>query len=364
MSQQHLYHRFTLLVIVNSPSLIKGATTMYRIIVARFIPFLLVLLVLAGLAPARSTAATSVRGDLWVTNGRVYSVAVAGTTLYIGGDFTEVSSPTGSFVGLSAGDGSRDPAVPAVGARITAAAADGQGGWYIGTQALGVGGHSQVALLHIRADKTLDPNWHPTLEASDLVIFAMAANSSTVFIGGQFQSVNGQPQVNMAAVDAITGQLKPWNPAPVGMIDALAASDTTVYVSGSFSAIGGQPRSGIAALDATSGLATLWNPGANDPGTDHTVYTLAIRGETVYAGGGFSTIGGQPRNGIATLDATSGLATSWNPGALGTVFSLALGESAIYIGGDFSSVDGLPQASVAAIDIAPKRLIYLPLLIR
>ena len=56
--------------------------------------------------------------------------------------------------------------------------------------------------------------------------------------------------------------------------------------------------------------------------------------------------------------------TAWNPGALGSVSSLALGESTVYIGGDFSSVDGLPQASVAAIDISPKRLVYLPLLLR
>jgi hypothetical protein len=111
-------------------------------------------------------------------------------------------------------------------------------------------------------------------------------------------------------------------------------------------------------------LATPWNPGANNPSEDHTVYTLAIRGETVYAGGGFSSIGGQPRNGLAALDAASGQATPWNPSVLGTVFSLALGESAVYIGGDFSSVDGLPQASVAAIDISPKRPIYLPLLRR
>jgi hypothetical protein len=271
----------------------------------------LLLLVLAGLAPARPTAATSVRGDLWVTNGRVYSVAVSGTTLYIGGDFTQVSPATGSFVGLAASDGSRDPAVPALGTSITAAAPDGQGGWYIGTQALGVGGQSRVYLTHIRADKSLDPNWHPSLEGSSLVVFAMAANSSTVYIGGQFQGVNGQPRVNLTAVDAVTGQLKPWNPAPVGSIDALAASDTTVY-----------------------------------------------------AAGGFSTIGGQPRNRIAALDADSGQATAWNPGVLGTVFSLALGESAVYIGGEFSSVDGLPQASVAAIDISPRRLIYLPLLRR
>src|SRR5689334_898112 len=126
---------------------------MHRFAYQRSAPAAFVLLLLlAGLVPAHPAAATSVRGDLWVTNGPVFSVAVAGTTLYLGGDFTEVSRPTGSFVGLAASDGSRDPAVPALGARITAAAPDGQGGWYLGTQALDVGGRSRVYLTHIRAD--------------------------------------------------------------------------------------------------------------------------------------------------------------------------------------------------------------------
>jgi hypothetical protein len=144
----------------------------------RFAAIVLLLVVLASLALAHPAVATSVRGELWVTNGRVSSVAVADSTLYIGGNFTEVSPATGSFVGLAASDGSRDLAVPSVGARITAAAPDSQGGWYIGTQALNVGGLSQVDLLHIRADKSLDPNWHPTLEGSDLSILAMARTAA------------------------------------------------------------------------------------------------------------------------------------------------------------------------------------------
>ncbi len=40
---------------------------MHRITIARSVPAVfMLLLLLAGLAPARPTAATSVRGDLWV----------------------------------------------------------------------------------------------------------------------------------------------------------------------------------------------------------------------------------------------------------------------------------------------------------
>ena len=42
-----------------------------------------------------------------------------------------------------------------------------------------------------------------------------------------------------------------------------------------------------------------------------------MSGSTVYAGGGFTSIGGQARNSIAALDATTGAATAWDPNASG-----------------------------------------------
>jgi hypothetical protein len=212
-------------------------------------------------------------------------------------------------VGLDAVSGARDAAVPAITGPVIAATPDSQGGWYLGIQSAYLA-QPNVRLAHIRADKTLDPDWHPVLAGSSLIVFAMAANSSTVYIGGQFTSVNGQPRVNLAAVDAVTGQ------------------------------------------------ATSWNPGSND-----FVYGLVAQATTVFAGGGFRTIGGQARDGLAALDTTSGQATSWNPSVNGAVYTLALDDTAAYIGGDFTGVGGLPQASIAAIDLAPRRL-YLPLMRR
>jgi hypothetical protein len=48
-------------------------------------------------------------------------------------------------------------------------------------------------------------------------------------------------------------------------VQALAVSGSTVYVGGQFNSIGGQSRSNIAALDVTTGLVTAWNPGADGP---------------------------------------------------------------------------------------------------
>ena len=98
---------------------------------------------------------------------------------------------------------------------------------------------------------------------------------------------------------------------PVGDVYALAASGSTVYAGGKCATIGGQTRQRIAALSASTGDATSWNP---DAGGD--VYALATSGSAVYAGGKFTTIGGQGRRNMSPRSALRlGNATAWNPDA-------------------------------------------------
>ncbi len=76
--------------------------------------------------------------------------------------------------------------------------------------------------------------------------------------------------------------------------------------------IGGQTRNSIARLDATTGLADSFDPNANDY-----VDSIAVQADgRILAGGAFhDSIGGQTRNRIARLDATTGLADSFDPNA-------------------------------------------------
>ena len=56
----------------------------------------------------------------------------------------------------------------------------------------------------------------------------------------------------------------------------------------------------------------------------------------ILAGGFFTTIGGQPRNHIARLDPTTGLADSFDPNANSSVYSIAVqADGKILAGGDF-----------------------------
>jgi LPXTG-site transpeptidase (sortase) family protein len=192
----------------------------------------------------------------------------------------------------------------------------------------------------------------PNMPTANNFILAIAPDGTGgAYIGGAFTQLTpagGGPAVNRNYIAHIKsdGTIDAaWNPSANLWVYALAVSGNTVYVGGIFTAIGGQWRNNIAALDATTGSATVWNPNAND-----TVRALAVSGSTVYAGGGFNNIGGQGRNHIAALDATTGLATAWNPNADDRVRALAVSGSTVYAGGDFNNIGGQGRNHIAALD--------------
>jgi uncharacterized membrane protein YtjA (UPF0391 family) len=311
---------------------------------------------LLGLAqPAR--AAAEIAGDLWVTNAMVTSSLLSGNTLYIGGSFTYVGPPTGGFGVLNA-SGVPDRAFPPVGGSISAIAPDGVGGWYIAGHFTNVGGYPCSRLVHLKADKSLDFAWKPNPN-NDVTSLAVA--NGTVYVGGIFTNIGGQDRNYIAALDAGSGRATAWNPGANDRVLALVVApptsgtgSSTIYAGGGFTAIGGQPRDRIAALDATTGIATAWNPSASGG-----VYALAVApsiagdgSNTIYVGGAFTYIGKQSRWYIAALDASSGLATDWNPNADDVVYTLGVNGSTVYAGGKFYAIGRQRRNQVAALNAA------------
>jgi hypothetical protein len=106
------------------------------------------------------------------------------------------------------------------------------------------------------------------------------------------------------------------------------------------------PRDHIAALDASSGVATGWNPSANND-----VKTLLLSGGLLYAGGLFTSVG-QPRNHLAAFDPATGLTTAWNPNVDGPVYALAVNGNTGYLGGEFFHIGGQMRSRIGAVDAA------------
>ena len=78
-------------------------------------------------------------------------------------------------------------------------------------------------------------------------------------------------------------------------MSALARDPNGLFVGGSLSMAGGQKRANLALVDAAGGSALAWNPGTSGP-----VAALSLSGGGVlYAGGDFTSAGGQARDGMA-----------------------------------------------------------------
>ncbi len=94
-------------------------------------------------------------------------------------------------------------------------------------------------------------------------------------------------------------------------------------------------RNNIARLNTDGTLDTAFNPNANNA-----VLSIAVQADGKILVGGFFTansIGGQTRNYIARLDATTGLADSFDPNANSGVYSIAVqADGKILAGGDFT----------------------------
>jgi len=287
--------------------------------------------------------------DAWVTDKAVYAIARSADTTYIGGWFTYVGPYTGNGVPIDAASGAPVPVYPKVNGIVNATVSDGSGGWYIGGTFTQVGEVARKNIAHILSDGSVDAAWNPNANRD---VYALAVSGTTVYAGGWFSSIGGQPRNNIAALDATTGAATAWNPNASGEVEALAVSGTTVYAGGSFTSIGGQPRNRIAALDTSTGASTAWDPNANG-GVD----ALAVSGTTLYVSGTFSQIGAAARNYIAALDA-SGTATAWNPNPSGGIFpsltpsicALAVSGTTVYTGGVFTSIGGQPRSCIAALD--------------
>ncbi len=300
------------------------------------------------------------------TNGPVSAIAVAddGTT-YIGGDFTAIVRSTGSGVPVDGTTGEPMPVFPKVAGLISrgsvnAVAADGIGGWFIGGEFEYVGGIPRNNIAHIMANGKVDPSWAPriTQDTTPPSVDALSVCGGTLYVGGWFNAIDGVSRTSLAALETSTGRVTSWDArvSAFGLITAIAADGGRVYVGGLFTSIGGQQRKNIAALAAATGDAEAWNPN-----TDMTNYilvkALVVSGNTVYLGGLFHTIGGQTRNHIAALDAMTGLACNWNPDAASSnptdfleVWAIAVRDTVVYVGGDFTIIGGQPRNHIAAID--------------
>ena len=307
-----------------------------------------------------SPMAQSVDPELWglgLANATAF--ARSGDTLYVGGAFSHVGPNTGSGIPLHYGEGTPASRYPKVNGEILAAISDGAGGWFIGGNFSAVGGQPRLNLAHVLSGGGV-AEWSPD---PDKQVYALALSGGTLYVGGQFDTIASQARSKIAAVDVDIGQATPWNPTAAGYlygytaVFALALRGDTVYVGGNFLSIGGLDRHYLAAVDAHTGQALAWNPNP-----DQHVNTITINGNLAYVGGPFWYLGGQRRFLAGAVDLSTGAATDWDPHITDRrrqyfepqpeVMAIMVRDGMVFIGGLWDSLGGQFRSGLGAVDAA------------
>ncbi len=163
-------------------------------------------------------------------------------------------------------------------------------------------------------------------------------------------------RVGAAPLPAATVSTRPSASAGAnGRVTAIARAGDRVYIGGSFTSVGGQPRGGLAALDAATGqLVASWR--ADVTGGPVEALAASPDGGTLYVGGDFTAVGGTARRRLArpylAALSTDGAVLGWDPRADASVRALALDGGRLYAAGDFHNIGGRAQRTIAALDPA------------
>jgi Chitobiase/beta-hexosaminidase C-terminal domain/Putative metal-binding motif/Secretion system C-terminal sorting domain/Fn3 associated/PQQ-like domain len=234
----------------------------------------------------------------------------------------------------------------------------------------------------------LDPNFNP-VGATNGAISELLFSNNQVFVAGNFSMIGGLDRTGLASLDMVNGHTNSWNPVLeycVGCSDGnaedLAAANGILYVGGNFNTINGIDRTNLAAFDlsdlsnAASGLLSSWNTASNIQ-----VHDIIANGTEVYVGGagvknlskfdpttgaligewatdeiGVLALGvgklyiATTNKSILTLDLSSNLISGWSTTFDGSVSALAVNGNKLYVGGSFSSIGGKSLVSQGGAD--------------
>ncbi len=198
---------------------------------------------LTAAAPASATWSPDgfTAGDLstWQTNGIAWAVAAAGGEVFVGGTFTSIRPP-----GAVAGSNEQ----PALNFATFDAATGAPGACHLGFS--NSTGTATVRALNVSADGT------------------------TLYVGGSFGSVtyavNGIAETDsvasMVAIDiASCTRIKTFHPAFSAPVRAIASNSTSVFVGGDFKTVSGLTRNRIAKLSTSGVLDPTWAPAVDLP---------------------------------------------------------------------------------------------------
>src|SRR5436190_4640397 len=233
------------------------------------------------------------------------------------------------------------------------------GGWFTN-----IGGQARNFIARLNPATGLADSFNPN---ADFYVWTIVVQTDgKILVGGSFHNIGGEQRNLIVRLDPVTGLPDAFNPNPSStqqgspsVLTTVVQPDGKILVGGSFTQMGGQPRNNIARLDPTTGLADSFDPSTDVSISSTSVYSITIQPDgKILVTGSFRQAGGQPRMGIARLDPITGQADFFNPQPTPTynappVASIALEpDGEIIAGGGFAGIGGQQRARIARLDPA------------
>lgn len=198
-------------------------------------------------AVALADGADAMGAGPWGANSTVNGLEVDGAVLYAVGDFTSAGGATRRrAAAISITSGGATGWNPDLNASAKAVAVADSTVFVGGAFTTVNGGAPRARLAALNRTNGLATPWNPSPTAN---VSALALSDENLFVGGAFDTISGDSgKAHLAAFKLSGLSLESWDPdmSPSGFVNALDASSGALAAGGRFSAVGGLSQAHVA----------------------------------------------------------------------------------------------------------------------
>lgn len=266
--------------------------------------------------------------------GNAYALAVSGTDLYVGGQFTNLDASSVMMTNVGRWDGS---AWHAIGSGLGTPPGGSVRCLTFNGSTLYAGGGFTNAGSQVASNLAVwnGTTWSGVGGGANSTVLSLAANGGIVYAGGFFTQVGATPASEVAQWNGSS-----WSALGTGVggnVNAIGFLGGQVCVAGGFNSAGGLPATNFAIWNGSTWSAAGSNATGN--GLTASGYGIISNGTNVYVAGAFGIAGGEFANGVASWDGTnwSGFGPPGRMNGLGSPSTtFASDGSNLYAGGQFT----------------------------
>ena len=282
-------------------------------------------------------------------NGEVRAIVATGGDVYVGGNFSMAGGVAANNIAKWDGNswsalGSGIPTnnAPTLFTTVFSLAVMGPD-LYVGGRFTNAGGVSAKSIA-----KWNGSNWSALgngMGTNSPIVFALAVSGTTLYAGGDFREDKGAPADAIAQWNGSSWSSLGWEPVyPGGIVQALTMMGNELIVGGGFSVYDDSVQ--LVARNLAKWNGSSWaalNPALKTGAPS--VISLAVSGNTLYLGGGFNgrVVSWNGGSGFSTL----GSGVTNGVGGGGTVYALAVSGTNLCVGGNFKRAGGTTAENIA-----------------